>query len=286
MPSRSAVPVPSASGLSTEGAPAAEPETLGVSEARNRLYELVDAAEGEGRVTVIVKRDAKAGVSYRAALIPVGRLDAAACARLEKWPSWARTAARPKLGDRVVDAVGRPGETGVPQVLLDRTTPLALLVDAALVPSGDGLVAVPDTDVHSSDAERRPSSASPVPEMPDEAVEGPAPEPLNSDPSAPAAAGVPATEAVSSIATASGLLAPATAVPALPVAGAPGAVRHTGTEMRPEATHQNPGRDSRGTTDAARTTPADKSGGPRILHDLGDVVGQALTQASVLLRPR
>ncbi|MEV0210845.1 DnaB-like helicase C-terminal domain-containing protein [Streptomyces sp. NPDC050788] len=281
MSARSAVPVPSASGLPTQGVPAAEPETLGVSDARNRLYELVDAAEGEGRVTVIVKRDAKAGVSYRAALIPVGRLDAAARARLEKWPSWARTAARPKLGDRVVDAAGRPGETGVPQVLLDRTTPLALLVDASLVPSGDGLVAVPDTDVYSADAERQLSSASPVPEMPAEPVEGPAPEPLNNDPSAPAAAGIPATEAVSSIATAtSGLLASATAVPALPVDGAPGAVRDTGTEMRPEAAHQDTGRDSSGTTNAARTTPAGKSGGPRILHDLGDVVGQALTRAS------
>ncbi|WP_345570982.1 DnaB-like helicase C-terminal domain-containing protein [Streptomyces plumbiresistens] len=245
-----------------------------MSDARNRLYELVDAAEGEGRVTVIVKRDAKAGVSYRAALIPVGRLDAAARVRLEKWPSWARTAARPKLGDRVVDAVGRPGETGVPQVLLDRTTPLALLVDAALVPSGDGLVAVPDTDVHSSDAERQPSLASPVPEMPAEPVEGPAPEPLNSDPSAPA------TEAVSSIATASGLLAPATVVPALPVDGGPGAVRDTGTEMRPEAAHQNTGRDPGGTADTARTTPAGPGGGPRRLHDLGDVASQALTRAS------
>ncbi|MEU9282405.1 DnaB-like helicase C-terminal domain-containing protein [Streptomyces sp. NPDC048341] len=234
-----------------------------MSEARNRLYELVDAAEGEGQVTVIVKRDAKAGVTYRAALIPVGRLDAAARGRLEKWPSWARTAARPKLGDRVADAVGRPGEAGVPQVLLDRTTPLALLVDAALVPSGDGLVTLPDTGSHSPGDEHLPSPASQPPADP---VDGPATAPPTSSPSSAASDGVPATETVSSTAK-------ATSAPS--AAGAPG----TGTEMRPETAHRNPGRDPHG-TDAAGTIPAGKSGGPRRLHDLGDVVGQALTRAS------
>ncbi|WP_329212953.1 hypothetical protein OG352_39680 [Streptomyces sp. NBC_01485] len=155
MSARSAVPDPSAAEPAVEGAGGAvEPsaaapmpveglEVLGVTEARNRLYELVDAARDEGRMTVVVKRDGKTHRTYRVALIPVGRLDAASRARLVGWPSWARTAARPKLGDRVIDAAGRPGVPGVPQVLLDRTTPLAVLVDAALVPPGDALVAVP-----------------------------------------------------------------------------------------------------------------------------------------------
>ncbi|MDX3801088.1 DnaB-like helicase C-terminal domain-containing protein [Streptomyces sp. AK04-3B] len=155
MSAHSAVPDPSAAEPAAEGAggaadpsaaapmPVEELEVLGVTEARNRLYELVDAARDEGRMTVVVKRDGKTHRTYRAALIPVGRLDAASRARLVGWPSWARTAARPKLGDRVIDAAGRPGVPGVPQVLLDRTTPLAVLVDAALVPPGDALVAVP-----------------------------------------------------------------------------------------------------------------------------------------------
>lgn len=155
MSARSAVPDPSAAEPAVEGAggavepsaaapmPVEGPEVLGVTEARNRLYELVDAARYEGRMTVVIKRDGKTHRTYRAALIPVGRLDAASRARLVGWPSWARTAARPKLGDRVIDAAGRPGVPGVPQVLLDRTTPLAVLVDAALVPPGNALVAVP-----------------------------------------------------------------------------------------------------------------------------------------------
>jgi hypothetical protein len=124
---------------------------LGVSEARNRLYELVDAARDDGQVVVIEKRDAKARHTYRAALVPVGRLDAASRAKLVGWPSWARTAARPKLGDRVIDAAGPPGERGVPQVLLDRTTPLAVLVEAELLPPGDALVTVPEPAGPASD---------------------------------------------------------------------------------------------------------------------------------------
>ncbi|MEU0110700.1 hypothetical protein ABZ313_35790, partial [Streptomyces sp. NPDC006251] len=117
---------------------------LGVSEARNRLYQLVDAAAGdEGRVVVIAKRDAKSRHTYRAALIPVARLDESGRARLSGWPSWARTAARPKLGDLVMEAGDSPLRRGVPQVLLDRTVPLAVLVEASLVPPGDAPVAVP-----------------------------------------------------------------------------------------------------------------------------------------------
>jgi hypothetical protein len=111
--------------------------------ARNRLYQLVDAARDDGRVVVVEKRDAKARHTYRAALIPVARLDAGSRARLSGWPSWARTAARPKLGDLVVEAGDSPVRRGVPQVLLDRTKALAVLVDAALLPPGDALVTVP-----------------------------------------------------------------------------------------------------------------------------------------------
>ncbi|MGA5442204.1 DnaB-like helicase C-terminal domain-containing protein [Streptomyces griseoincarnatus] len=115
-----------------------------MSEARTRLYQLVDAAAGdEGEVVVIAKRDAKSRHTYRAALVPVARLDEAGRARLGSWPSWARTAARPKLGDLVVEAGDSPARPGVPQVLLDRTTPLAVLVEASLVPPGDAPVAVP-----------------------------------------------------------------------------------------------------------------------------------------------
>lgn len=48
----------------------------GVPDARNRLYLLVDAVRDEGRVTVMVKRDAKAGLINREALIGVELLDA------------------------------------------------------------------------------------------------------------------------------------------------------------------------------------------------------------------
>lgn len=171
MSARSAVPDPSAAEPAVERAGGAvEPsaaapmpveglEVLGVTEARNRLYELVDAARDEGRMTVVVKRDGKTHRTYRVALIPVGRLDAASRARLVGWPSWARTAARPKLGDRVIDAAGRPGVPGVPQVLLDRTTPLAVLVDAALVPPGDALVAVPVGGAPAPTASPAPAAA-------------------------------------------------------------------------------------------------------------------------------
>ncbi|ARP73845.1 hypothetical protein LK06_032230 [Streptomyces pluripotens] len=181
MSAHSAVPDPSAAEPAAEGAsgaadpsaaapmPVEEPEVLGVTEARNRLYELVDAARDEGRMTVVVKRDGKTHRTYRAALIPVGRLDGASRERLVGWPSWARTAARPKLGDRVIDAAGRPGVPGVPQVLLDRTTPLAVLVDAALVPHGDALVAVPAGGAPApaaawADAANLPSGASAAPQ--------------------------------------------------------------------------------------------------------------------------
>ncbi|MEU2916338.1 DnaB-like helicase C-terminal domain-containing protein [Streptomyces massasporeus] len=164
MSAGSAVPDPSGSAADSASAPVAEsaaavasgssavpvPETaagaveLGVSEARTRLYQLVDAAAGDaGAVAVIAKRDAKSRHTYRAALIPVARLDESGRARLGSWPSWARTAARPKLGDLVVEAGDSPARPGVPQVLLDRTTPLAVLVEASLVPPGDAPVAVP-----------------------------------------------------------------------------------------------------------------------------------------------
>lgn len=250
MSARSAVPDPSAAEPAVEGAASAgaaeppvsgeAPEVLGVSEARTRLYQLVDAARDEGRVTVVVKRDGKAHRTYRAALIPVARLDETARAQLAGWPSWARTAARPKLGDLVVDAGDSPLRRGVPQVLLDRTTPLAVLVDAALVPPGDAPVAIPADD-------------------------GPA----------PAAAWTNAAH----------LRSPA------PAKGP--AVSQTG-----ENADQAADRDPDGEESASRTTapaeaaaaptdaatgpaaPAPVTGGPRrLLHGLGEVAGQALTEA-------
>ncbi|WKX74583.1 hypothetical protein [Streptomyces sp. XD-27] len=56
---------------------------------------------------------------------------------MKSWPLWARTAARPKLGDLAVASTPEAG--GVPQVLLDRTTPVTVLLDAALLPPGRGL---------------------------------------------------------------------------------------------------------------------------------------------------
>ncbi|MEU2517020.1 DnaB-like helicase C-terminal domain-containing protein [Streptomyces syringium] len=107
--------------------------------ARSELYKLVDAAQDtkKQQVTLIAKG------RTTAALIPLGRLDAAALARLGAWPSWARTKARPKLGDLVRDAVGTPAAPGVPQVLMDRTTPVAVLIDATLLPADGGPVTVP-----------------------------------------------------------------------------------------------------------------------------------------------
>ncbi|WP_414170974.1 DnaB-like helicase C-terminal domain-containing protein (plasmid) [Streptoverticillium reticulum] len=141
-PAPAAASAPAAApGTSAEGAPAAantgDKGPLLVSVARKRLYQLVDAARDEGRVVLVAKGRATA------ALAPVGRLDAVSRARLGSWPSWARTAARPKLGDLVVAASGTAATPGVPQVLLDRTTPIAVLVDAALLPAGDGPVVVP-----------------------------------------------------------------------------------------------------------------------------------------------
>ncbi|MEU0344139.1 hypothetical protein ABZ092_35645, partial [Streptomyces bobili] len=144
-----AAPAGSAGSVESSAGPvtgAAAVVVLGVSVARNRLYQLVDAARDDGQVVVVVeKRDAKARHTYRAALIPVARLDAGSRARMAGWPSWARTAARPKLGDLVVEAGDSPVRRGVPQVLLDRTKAVAVLVDAALVPPGDALVTVPES---------------------------------------------------------------------------------------------------------------------------------------------
>ncbi|WP_200309336.1 DnaB-like helicase C-terminal domain-containing protein [Streptomyces adelaidensis] len=150
----------------------ADLEVLGVSEARTRLYQLVDAARDEGRMAVIVKRDAKSRHTYRAALVPVSRLDTASRARLSGWPSWARTAARPKLGDLAAAAGDSPVRRGVPQVLLDRTTPLAVLVEASLVPPGDTLVAVPDDAPAPVPA--APADAAPLSPATPRACEGPA----------------------------------------------------------------------------------------------------------------
>ncbi|MBC7272245.1 DnaB-like helicase C-terminal domain-containing protein [Streptomyces albogriseolus] len=151
-----------------------------MSQARNRLYQLVDAARDDGQVVVIAKREAKSRHTYRAALIPVTRLDAASRARLSGWPSWARTAARPKLGDLVMAAGDAPGRRGVPQVLLDRTVPLAVLVEASLVPPGDALVAVPGEGPAptsaapvAADAAQLPSAAPGAPAAPAAPVGGP-----------------------------------------------------------------------------------------------------------------
>ncbi|NUK20781.1 DnaB-like helicase C-terminal domain-containing protein, partial [Streptomyces lunaelactis] len=143
-----AAPAGSADSVESSAGPAtgaAAVVVLGVSVARNRLYQLVDAARDDGQVVVVEKRDAKVRHTYRAALMPVARLDDGSRARMAGWPSWARTAARPKLGDLVVEAGDSPVRRGVPQVLLDRTKAVAVLVDAALVPPGDALVTVPDS---------------------------------------------------------------------------------------------------------------------------------------------
>ncbi|WP_329156277.1 AAA family ATPase (plasmid) [Streptomyces sp. NBC_01456] len=123
------------------------PDVLQVSVARGRLFELVTQARPQGGkpgvVTVVTKGRGKK--EARAALVPLGCLDESARSRLSEWPSWAQTAARPKLGDLVVAAAGDPeqGVLATPQVLLDRTTPAAVLVNAALLPDDGGPVKVP-----------------------------------------------------------------------------------------------------------------------------------------------
>ncbi|MEU2358610.1 DnaB-like helicase C-terminal domain-containing protein [Streptomyces misionensis] len=236
-PARSAEPsaAPSVSGE--------DPEVLGVSEARTRLYQLADAARDEGRVTVVVKRDGKAQRTYHAALIPMARLDEAARARLAQWPSWARTAARPKLGDLVVDAVGSPVRRGVPQVLLDRTMPLAVLVDAALVPPGDAPVAVP-LDGGPAPAAERPH---------DDHLRSPVP--------------------------AKGPVVPQTGEDADNVDQTTVRDPH-GKEIAFRATA--PAEAAAAPADAATgsAAPAPLAGGPRrLLHGLGEVAGQALTES-------
>ncbi|MFI1259044.1 DnaB-like helicase C-terminal domain-containing protein [Streptomyces netropsis] len=134
-----------------------EPVSLLVSAARPRLYQLVDAASDEGRVTLIWKG------KLTAALIPLGRLDPQSRARVGSWPSWPRTKARPKLGDLVTAAAGTPDVPGVPQVLCDRTTPVAVLLDAALLPAAGGLIAVPGGPGATDDAPPTPGLASAAP---------------------------------------------------------------------------------------------------------------------------
>lgn len=349
MSARSAVPDPSAAEPAVEGAgDAVEPsaaapmpveglEVLGVTEARNRLYELVDAARDEGRMTVVVKRDGKTHRTYRVALIPVGRLDAASRARLVGWPSWARTAARPKLGDRVIDAAGRPGVPGVPQVLLDRTTPLAVLVDAALVPPGNALVAVPVGGAPAppapaaawADAAHLPSGASAAPQAHEaagkdlptarqvlaapEASAEPAVDVADTasvdasaaaDPAvAPAGEGVAEAAVVASagsgVAPVLALLAAADRTAELQGAGpdsvgpdAAVAGRDAGAELAGHAAAEEAvgGRDAvagRGADGTAPSAGTDEipplvpsaGGGVRRLHGLGEVAGQALTEA-------
>ncbi|WP_155057597.1 DnaB-like helicase C-terminal domain-containing protein [Streptomyces blattellae] len=275
-----------------------------MTEARNRLYELVDAARDEGRVTVIVKRDGKSHRAYRAALIPVGRLDDSARMRLAGWPSWARTAARPKLGDRVMDAARRPG---VPQVLLDRTTPLAVLVDAALVPPGDAPVAVPISGAPAPaaawvDTAHLPSVVSTAPQAPeapgkglpaagrgaDADVGAPVPTPA-ADTASAAPAAVPAADGDSGIPVAVPRDVPPTgaeAVPGAPAAASGHAAAHDGAGDRTAAAD---GRDMvrtaggdgpvplAGPAEAPASVPA--AGGLHRLHGLGDVAGQALSKA-------
>ncbi|MER6560680.1 DnaB-like helicase C-terminal domain-containing protein [Streptomyces sp. NPDC001027] len=267
---------------------AARAVVLGVSQARNRLYQLVDAARDDGRVVVVEKRDAKARHTYRAALIPVGRLDAGSRARLSGWPSWARTAARPKLGDLVVEAGDSPVRRGVPQVLLDRTTPLAVLVEASLVPPGDALVAVPGetlTDAGVADAAQLPSAAPGAAEGPAAPVAGP-----GTSLAAPGAAedSLPVRAAGAVVPGHAPALDDATAVPAAGGRDPQGASQREAdrvTEAEPvgaaAAEDTAVGEGMGGTTPgtAAEAVPAAGGGGQRRLHGLGEVAGQALTEA-------
>ncbi|WP_216590252.1 DnaB-like helicase C-terminal domain-containing protein [Streptomyces brasiliscabiei] len=272
---------------------------LGVSQARNRLYQLVDAARDDGQVVVVEKRDAKARHTYRAALIPVGRLDAGSRARLSGWPSWARTSARPKLGDLVVAAGDSLVRRGVPQVLLDRTTPLAVLVEASLVPPGDALVAVPGetlTDAAVTDAAQLTSAASGAAEGPAAPVAGPG-----------TSLAAPGTAQVSPPVRAAGTAAPghapalddATAVPAAAGGGDPQGAGQGEAERAAEAEPVSAaaagavqevvvGRDTGHTTvpvasvrvaGAPAAASAPVVGGGRRLHGLGEVAGLALSEA-------
>ncbi|MEV4505488.1 DnaB-like helicase C-terminal domain-containing protein [Streptomyces klenkii] len=166
-----------------------------VSVARQQLYKLVDAARDKDEVALVAK--GKSTV----ALVPVARLAPVSRARLGSWPSWARTAARPKLGDLVRDAAGTPSVPGVPQVLCDRTTPVAVLVDAALLPADGGLVVVPGGPGGGGAAPAADGGASAV-LLP---ADGPADGPVT-------APGVPGES-----------VAPVAAADAVPAAGVPGA---------------------------------------------------------------
>ncbi|MPY60957.1 DnaB-like helicase C-terminal domain-containing protein [Streptomyces spongiae] len=288
---------------------------LGVTEARNRLYQLVDAARGDGQVVVVEKRDAKARHTYRAALIPVARLDAGSRARLSGWPSWARTAARPKLGDLVVEAGDSPVRRGVPQVLLERTTPLAVLVEASLVPPGDVLVAVPGealTDAGVADAAQLPSAAPGAAEGPAAPVVGPGtalaapgaaedPSPVRAA-AAPGHAPAPALDDATAVPAAAVPGSGAVSVPEPPAAAAgggdpQGAGRRAADQAAGEA-GQTADRSSVAAAQeavggqaavrmaaSARTAevpppvPAAAGGGLHRLHGLGEVAGLALTEA-------
>ncbi|MFJ6438252.1 DnaB-like helicase C-terminal domain-containing protein [Streptomyces sp. NPDC091416] len=94
-------------------------------------------------MTVVTKGAGKAEI--RAALVPLDALDAEAQARVGEWPALSKTAARPKLGDLVTAAVANSdrGSPGTPQVLLDYKTPVAVLVDAALLPGDGGPIRIP-----------------------------------------------------------------------------------------------------------------------------------------------
>ncbi|MFE9679764.1 DnaB-like helicase C-terminal domain-containing protein [Streptomyces sp. NPDC006259] len=280
MSARSAVPEPSAAEPTAQGTgetahggaaaalmPVEGPEVLGVTEARNRLYELVDAARDEGRVTVIVKRDGKTHRTYRAALIPVDRLDGSGRMRLERWPSWARTAARPKLGDRVMDAAGRPG---MPQVLLDRMTPVAVLVDATLVPPGDVPVAVPPGDASGA----VPVGVAPAP-APAWADAAQLPSGVSAAPLAPEVAGKGESAAAGEAAAATGRPVPASAADMASPTGQE-AGRTTASATAAEAAPEPQA--SMRAAEAPATAPA-AGGGRRRLHGLGEVAGLALTEA-------
>ncbi len=256
------------------------PEVLGVSQARNRLYELVDAARDDGRVTVVVKRDGTTHRTYRAALIPVHRLDDSGRARLAGWPSWARTAARPKLGDRVMDAVGRPGTAGVPQVLLDRTTPLAVLVDAALVPPGGTPVAIPAEGALApaaawTDAAHLAPSEGSVMSLGPEAA---APDGLED--SRPVAASVPAASAEMPVVPVPGGGADVVEAGHAAVGAGRGAVAEP-ADVAAAVQEAVVGRGAGGVAASARTAAPVPvvGGGGRRLHGLGEVAGLALTEA-------
>ncbi|MFC8949718.1 DnaB-like helicase C-terminal domain-containing protein [Streptomyces rochei] len=133
-----AEPGPVWAGAGPDGAP----EVLRVSVARTQLYPLVDKAR-DGVVTVVTKGTGRKEV--RAALVSLKSLDAAARAQVGGWPSLSKTAARPKLGDLVAAAAGSGGQgaPGTPQVLLDYKTPVAVLVNAALLPDDGGPIRIP-----------------------------------------------------------------------------------------------------------------------------------------------